>query len=564
MLAFVKTPESLKLNVKKYANAARLARNKGGQPYPNLVRVWYYAPSLDMVGASRFIGYEDMTFARYNTNNEVDSQGHSLHGGRTESHLKRMDWFRQLAPSEPEYQKATSAILRIADSIRPGAKIYLLRREHDSPAPTLNLSRSRKLFSQAQALIPGGVNSPVRSFRAVGGQPPFIQKGKGSRLWDVDGNQYIDYVGSWGPLILGHAAPEIVAAVQQAAALGTSFGAPTEGEGELARLIHEAVPSMEMVRFVNSGTEATMSALRLARAYTGRSKVVKFAGCYHGHADGLLVQAGSGSLTHGMPSSAGVPAAYAQETLVAQYNDVPSVERLFDEYAGQIACVIVEPVAGNMGVVPPAQGFLAALKRITSGNNALLIFDEVITGFRVSYGGAQALYGVTPDITCLGKVIGGGLPVGAYGGRREIMEVVAPLGPMYQAGTLSGNPLAVAAGIAALKALQQPGTYQRLERTGALLAAGLAEAAREAKVPATVNRVGSLLTAFFCAGPVASYADVQRADTRAYGRYFHAMLERGIYLAPSQFEAAFVSLAHTEEDIRQTLTAAREALKGDA
>lgn len=307
-----------------------------------------------------------------------------------------------------------------------------------------------------------------------------------------------------------------------------------------------------------------MSALRLARAYTGRSKVVKFAGCYHGHADGLLVQAGSGSLTHGMPSSAGVPAAYAQETLVAQYNDVPSVERLFDEYAGQIACVIVEPVAGNMGVVPPAQGFLAALKRITSGNNALLIFDEVITGFRVSYGGAQALYGVTPDITCLGKVIGGGLPVGAYGGRREIMEVVAPLGPMYQAGTLSGNPLAVAAGIAALKALQQPGTYQRLERTGALLAAGLAEAAREAKVPATVNRVGSLLTAFFCAGPVASYADVQRADTRAYGRYFHAMLERGIYLAPSQFEAAFVSLAHTEEDIRQTLTAAREALKGDA
>ncbi|MFH1141451.1 MAG: glutamate-1-semialdehyde 2,1-aminomutase [Chloroflexota bacterium] len=426
----------------------------------------------------------------------------------------------------------------------------------------MNFSRSRKLFSQAQALIPGGVNSPVRSFRAVGGQPPFIQKGKGSRLWDVDGNQYIDYVGSWGPLILGHAAPEIVTAVQQAAALGTSFGAPTEGEVELARLIHDALPSMEMVRLVSSGTEAAMSALRLARAYTGRSKVVKFAGCYHGHADGLLVQAGSGAATHGIPDSAGVPAAYAQETLVAQYNDVPSVERLFDEYASQIACVIVEPVAGNMGVVPPAQGFLAALKRITSENNALLIFDEVITGFRVSYGGAQALYGVTPDITCLGKVIGGGLPVGAYGGRREIMEVVAPLGPMYQAGTLSGNPLAVAAGIAALKALQQPGTYQRLERTGALLAAGLAEAAQEAKVPATVNRVGSMLTAFFCAGPVASYADVQRADTRAYGRYFHGMLERGIYLAPSQFEAAFVSLAHTEEDIRQTLTAAQEALKG--
>ncbi|MSQ22892.1 MAG: glutamate-1-semialdehyde-2,1-aminomutase [Dehalococcoidia bacterium] len=410
--------------------------------------------------------------------------------------------------------------------------------------------------------MPGGVNSPVRSFRAVGGQPLFVQKGLGTRIWDVDGNQYIDYVGSWGPLILGHAYPDIVAAVQQAAALGTSFGAPTAGEVELARLIHEAVPSMEMVRLVSSGTEAAMSALRLARAYTGRSKVVKFAGCYHGHADGLLVQAGSGAATHGIPDSAGVPAAYARETLVAQYNDVPSVERLFDEYASQIACVIVEPVAGNMGVVPPAQGFLAALKRITQENNAMLIFDEVITGFRVAYGGAQALYGVTPDITCLGKVIGGGLPVGAYGGRREIMEVVAPLGPMYQAGTLSGNPLAVAAGIAALKALQQPDTYKRLERIGALLANGLTEAAHEAKVPATVNRVGSMLTAFFCAGPIASYADVQRADTKAYGRFFHSMLERGIYLAPSQFEAAFVSLAHTEEDIQQTLTAAKEALKG--
>ena len=426
----------------------------------------------------------------------------------------------------------------------------------------MNQSRSRNLFSQAQALIPGGVNSPVRSFRAVGGQPPFIQKGKGSRLWDVDGNQYIDYVCSWGPLILGHAAPEIVAAVQKAAALGTSFGAPTEGEVELARLIHEAVPSMEMVRLVSSGTEAAMSALRLARAYTGRSKVVKFAGCYHGHADGLLVQAGSGAATHGIPDSAGVPSAYAQETLVGQYNDVPSVERLFETYTGQIACVIVEPVAGNMGVVPPAHGFLAALRHITSENNALLIFDEVITGFRVGYGGAQALYGVTPDITCLGKVIGGGLPVGAYGGRRNIMEVVAPLGPMYQAGTLSGNPLAVAAGIAALKALQQPDTYQKLERIGALLAAGLTEAAQEANVPATVNRVGSMLTAFFCPGPVASYADVQRADARAYGRYFHSMLERGIYLAPSQFEAAFVSLAHTEEDIQQTVKAAQEALKG--
>ena len=422
----------------------------------------------------------------------------------------------------------------------------------------LNLSQS--LFSDAQALIPGGVNSPVRSFRAVGGEPPFIRRGHGSHLWDVDGNEYIDYVGSWGPLVLGHAHPDIVAAVQKAAASGTSFGAPTEGEVELAGLIHDAVPSMELIRLVSSGTEATMSAIRVARAHTGRSKIVKFAGCYHGHADGLLVQAGSGAITHGVPTSAGVPESYASETLVADYNDVASVERLFLAYPDQIAGVIVEPVAGNMGVVPPAEGFLPALRGITREYGALLVFDEVITGFRVGYGGAQALYSITPDITCLGKIIGGGLPVGAYGGRREVMEVVAPLGPMYQAGTLSGNPLAVAAGIAALKALQKPGTYQRLEELGALLATGLTQAAQQAEVPATVNRVGSMLTAFFCAGPVASYADVQRADTQAYARYFHAMLKRGVYLAPSQFEAAFVSLAHTEEDIHETLKAANAAL----
>ena len=330
----------------------------------------------------------------------------------------------------------------------------------------MNTNRSQSLFSQAQSLIPGGVNSPVRSFRAVGGQPSFIQRGQGSHLWDVDGNEYIDYVCSWGPLVLGHAHPDIVAAVQQAAASGTSFGAPTEGEVELASLIHDAVPSMELIRLVSSGTEAAMSAIRVARAYTGRSKIVKFTGCYHGHADGLLVQAGSGAITHGVPTSAGVPDSYARETLVADYNDMASVERLLQAYPEQIAGVIVEPVAGNMGVVPPAEGFLPALRSITREHGALLIFDEVITGFRVSYGGAQALYGITPDITCLGKIIGGGLPVGAYGGRREVREVVAPLGPMYQAGTLSGNPLAVAAGIAAVEGAAKAGHLPSAGRAG--------------------------------------------------------------------------------------------------
>ena len=425
----------------------------------------------------------------------------------------------------------------------------------------MRADKSSALFSKAQALIPGGVNSPVRSFGGVGGQPPFIQRGHGSHLWDVDGNEYIDYVGSWGPLILGHAYPGIVAAVQRAAANGTSFGAPTEAEVELARMIQEAVPSMELMRLVSSGTEAAMSAVRVARAYTGRSKLVKFAGCYHGHADGMLVEAGSGAVTHGVPNSAGVPDSYARETLVAQYNDVRSVELLFETYPTDIAGVIVEPVAGNMGVVPPAVGFLPALRRVTSERGALLIFDEVITGFRVHHGGAQALYGVTPDLTCLGKIIGGGLPVGAYGGRREVMEVVAPLGPMYQAGTLAGNPLAVAAGIATLTALKQPGTYERLEEMALRLATGLEKAAREAEVRATVNHVGSMLTTFFYTGPVASFADVQRADTQAYSHFFHGMLGRGVYLAPSQFEAAFVSLAHTDEDIERTVTTAQAALQ---
>lgn len=426
----------------------------------------------------------------------------------------------------------------------------------------MNQSKSRELFAAAQQFIPGGVNSPVRSFRAVQGTPPFLARGLGSRVWDVDGNEYIDYLGSWGPLVLGHAPPAVVDALQEAAANGSSFGAPVEQEVELARLICAALPSVDSVRLVSSGTEACMSAIRLARAYTGRSKIVKFAGCYHGHADGLLVKAGSGAMTHGVPTSAGVPEAYAAETLVADYNDLASVESCFAAWPEAIAGVIVEPVAGNMGVVAPAAGFLESLRRLTAANGALLIFDEVITGFRVAYGGAQVRYGVTPDITCLGKIIGGGLPVGAYGGRREIMEQVAPLGPMYQAGTLSGNPLAVTAGLTTLRELQQPGTYERLESLAAQLADGLMQALARAEVPATLNRVGSMLTGFFTAGPVATLAQVEAADTAAYGRYFHGLLTRGVYIAPSQFEAGFVSLGHTESDIDWTVEVAAAALAG--
>ena len=422
-------------------------------------------------------------------------------------------------------------------------------------------TKSQQLFAQAQQYIPGGVNSPVRSFRAVAGTPPFIDRGQGCRVWDVDGNEYIDYLGSWGPLVLGHAHPAVVEALTKAAQGGTSFGAPVEMEVELARLICQALPSVDRVRLVSSGTEACMSAIRLARAYTGRSKVIKFSGCYHGHADGLLVKAGSGAMTHGIPTSAGVPEAYAAETLVADYNDIASVESFFQAWPDAIAGVIVEPVAGNMGVVPPAEGFLADLRRVTADHGAMLIFDEVITGFRIAYGGAQTRYGVTPDITCLGKIIGGGLPVGAYGGRREIMEMVAPLGPMYQAGTLSGNPLAVTAGLTTLTQLQAAGTYERLESLAGRLADGLAQAFAQAEVPATLNRVGSMLTGFFTAGPVDSLAQVEQADTEAYGRYFHAMLERGVYLAPSQFEAGFVSLAHTEADIDRTVEIAAAALE---
>jgi glutamate-1-semialdehyde 2,1-aminomutase len=419
---------------------------------------------------------------------------------------------------------------------------------------------SRELFAAAERVIPGGVNSPVRAFRGVGGQPFFVDRAAGSRLWDVDDREYLDLVGSWGPLILGHAPPAVVDAVARAAARGTSYGAPTAMEVELAERIVEAFPSIEMVRLVSSGTEATMGAIRLARGATGRDLLVKFDGCYHGHADSLLVKAGSGGATFSIPDSRGVPAGVAALTLTAPYNDLAAVDALFAARGADIAAVVVEPVAGNMGVVPPAPGFLQGLRDLTARHGALLVFDEVITGFRVARGGAQALYGVRPDLTCLGKIIGGGLPVGAYGGRRDVMTHVAPLGAVYQAGTLSGNPLAVAAGLATLAALRDPEVYRTLDALASSLAEGLRVAAGKAGVPCTVNRVGSMLTAFFTAEPVTDFASARRADTSRYARYFHAMLERGIFLAPSQFEAAFVSLAHSAGDIAGAVAAAEVAL----
>jgi len=424
----------------------------------------------------------------------------------------------------------------------------------------MQTSKSEKLFAQAQQYIPGGVNSPVRSFRAVGGTPPFIAKGSGAHIWDEDSNEYIDYLGSWGPLVLGHAHPAVVDALKTAAAGGTSFGAPVAQEVELAQLVCEAIPSIGMIRLVNSGTEACMSAIRLARAHTGRDKIIKFAGCYHGHADGLLVKAGSGAMTHGVPTSAGVPESYASETLVADYNDLSSVEEAFAGFPEGIAAIIVEPVAGNMGVVPPAPGFLESLRSITEKHGSLLIFDEVITGFRLGVGGAQGRFGITPDLTTLGKIIGGGLPVGAYGGRKEIMELVAPLGPMYQAGTLSGNPLAVAAGLATLREVSRPGVYDKLDAMTVRLTKGLTDVFARKGVPSSINRVGSMFTGFFNGGPVDSLAQVEKSDVPGHGRFFHAMLENGVYMAPSQFEAGFVSLAHTDEDIDRTIKAAEAAL----
>ncbi len=412
--------------------------------------------------------------------------------------------------------------------------------------------RSEELFERAQRSIPGGVNSPVRAFRSVGSVPRFIVRGEGARIWDVDGNEYIDYVGSWGPLLLGHRHPDIVATVRDALERGTSFGAPTESEIELAEAICDAVPSVEMVRLVNSGTEAAMSALRAARAFTGREITVKFEGCYHGHVDSLLVKAGSGVATLGIPDTAGVPKAFTDTTIALPYNSVEAVEQCFDRYGGEIAAVIVEPIAGNMGCVPPAPGFLESLRANTGRSGALLIFDEVMTGFRVAYGGAQQLYGIRPDLTTLGKVIGGGLPVGAYGGKRDIMSRIAPSGPVYQAGTLSGNPLAVAAGLAMLRYLKgHPEIYGRLERN----AARLAEAAPDG---ITVNRAGSMITFFFTSEPVTDYASAQRADRTKFAEFFRWMLEHGVYLPPSQFEAAFISAAHDGSDIEHTIELMRE------
>jgi glutamate-1-semialdehyde 2,1-aminomutase len=420
--------------------------------------------------------------------------------------------------------------------------------------------RSRQINEAARQYLPGGVDSPVRAFNAVGGDPIVVAYGKGSRIWDADGNQYVDWVGSWGPLILGHAHPAVVKIVQKAMARGSSFGATTELEVELARLVCEAVPSVEQVRFVNSGTEATMSAVRLARAFTGRDKILKFEGCYHGHSDGLLAKAGSGLATLSLPDSAGVPASFAAETLVASFNDRLAVEELFARHEHQIAAVIVEPVPANMGLVPPQPEFLRFLRDVTEAHGTLLIFDEVITGFRIAYGGAQMYYGVVPDLTCLGKIIGGGLPVGAYGGRRDIMQMIAPVGPVYQAGTLSGNPLAMAAGIVTIRTLSNPAIYRGLDEMGARLADALRTAAREAECESvTVAQLGSMLTVFFGADPPRDYASATRADTDRYGRFFRAMLDAGVYLPPSQFEVMMVGLAHQQRDFEQTTAAAKAA-----
>ena len=420
--------------------------------------------------------------------------------------------------------------------------------------------RSHQLFARAQQILPGGVDSPVRAFQAVGGSPLFIRRAAGARLEDVDGNRFIDYVMSWGPLLHGHAPAGLVKAIAAAAGRGTSFGAPCALEHELGGRVRALIPSMERVRFVSSGTEAAMSAVRVARAYTRRDKIIKFAGCYHGHADGFLVKAGSGATTLGVPTSPGVAKSVAADTLLARYNDLPSVAALCKAHKGSIAAVIVEPIAGNMGVTPPSDSFLQGLRALTARHDILLIFDEVISGFRASAGGAQVLLGVTPDLTCLGKIIGGGLPVGAYGGRADIMELVAPTGPVYQAGTLSGNPLAMTAGLWALKRLT-PGLYKSLARRGTILAAGLAEAARDARVPLQVNACGSMLTPFFTSSPVRDYESALQSDTGAYATFFGAMLKRGIYPPPSQFEAWFLSAAHTDRHVEQTIVAARAAMK---
>ncbi|MFQ5652733.1 MAG: glutamate-1-semialdehyde 2,1-aminomutase [bacterium] len=426
----------------------------------------------------------------------------------------------------------------------------------------MDITKSLALFEKAQTVLPGGVNSPVRAFKGVGGTPLFISRAQGAYLFDVDGNRFIDYVGSWGPMVVGHTHPDVLEAVQKAVANGTSYGAPTEVEVELAGQVVEAVPSIEVVRFVNSGTEATMSALRLARAYTGREKIIKFEGCYHGHADMLLAQAGSGVTTLGLPDSPGVPKATVSNTLLAKFNNLDSVAALYERYPQEIAAIIVEPIGGNMGVVVPEPGFLSGLAEMCHAHGSLLIFDEVMTGFRVAYGGAQSLFGVTPDLTCLGKIVGGGFPVGAYGGRREIMEWIAPVGPVYQAGTLSGNPVAMTAGLETLRILQRPESYTKLEALSTQLEDGLAQAAQDAGIPVYQTRVGSMSCLFFAEEKVVDLSTAKTSNTDRYGRFFHEMLKRGSYFAPSQFEAAFISLAHTTDDIAKTVSDAHEVMKG--
>ncbi|MGI6712905.1 MAG: glutamate-1-semialdehyde 2,1-aminomutase [Bacillota bacterium] len=422
-------------------------------------------------------------------------------------------------------------------------------------------SKSKKLFAEAVKYIPGGVNSPVRAFRSVDVDPVFIEKGRGSKIYDVDGNEYIDYVQTWGPMILGHCHPKVIEALADYLEKGISFGTPTELETKLAKLLVDAIPSIEMVRMVNSGTEATMSALRVARGYTGRDYIVKFEGCYHGHADYLLIKAGSGALTMGVPDSPGVPEGVASHTIIAPYNDIDTVKEIFQRKGEEIAAVIVEPVAGNMGCVPPKPGFLQDLRRLTKEYGTLFICDEVMTGFRVAYNGAQSYYNIDPDLTCLGKIIGGGVPVGAYGGKKEIMEMVAPLGPVYQAGTLSGNPLAMAAGICNLEVLSQPGVYEELERKSAKLSEGMKQAAWDAGAECWFNRAGTMFSCFFTSVPVIDYKTAVTSDTKKYAAWFKKMLNQGIYFAPSQFESGFMSLAHTDEDIDKTIEAAYEAFK---
>jgi glutamate-1-semialdehyde 2,1-aminomutase len=426
-----------------------------------------------------------------------------------------------------------------------------------------NLEKSRALQQRAERVIPGGVDSPARAFKSVGGDPPIIVRGQGSRMWDADGNEYIEYVGSWGPLILGHAHPEVVVAIERATRDGVSFGASTPSEAELAELVVEAMPSVEMVRFVSSGTEATMSAIRLARGFTKRNRIIKFEGCYHGHADSLLVKGGSGLATLGIPDSAGVPAELAQLTTALPYNDIAAVEGAFEKFPDKFACVIVEPVVGNMGCVPPAPHYLQELRELCTRRGVLLIFDEVMTGFRLAYGGAQELFGIKPDLTTMGKIIGGGLPVGAYGGRRDIMNMVSPLGPVYQAGTLSGNPLAMAAGISTLKILRDKKSeiYPQLESRAEKLVNGILAAAKQAGVSMTANRIGSMFTWFFSDTPVNDWTTASKADAKRFGKFHRAMLESGIYLPPSQFEAAFLSVAHSEADIDRTVATASSALK---